>query len=82
MSRSGWVSREKERGRLFLVILQYVTFLLLFLTELSRLSPAAMAAHIRELESELYELSQREARELSRSKYLRIFGTNRRRSSK
>ncbi|XP_017867005.1 PREDICTED: uncharacterized protein LOC108616368 [Drosophila arizonae] len=50
--------------------------------ELTRLSPAAMAAYIRELEAELYELSQREARELSRSKHLRIFGNNRRRSSK
>ncbi|XP_034478070.1 uncharacterized protein LOC117784439 [Drosophila innubila] len=50
--------------------------------ELSCLSPGAMAVYIRELESELYELSQREARELSRSKHLRIFGNNRRRSSK
>ncbi|XP_064547957.1 uncharacterized protein wuc [Drosophila montana] len=50
--------------------------------ELSNLSPAAMAAYIRELEAELYELSQREARELSRSKHLRIFGNTRRRSSK
>lgn len=54
----------------------------IYQVELSHLSPAAMAAYIRELEAELYELSQREARELSRSKHLRIFGNNRRRSSK
>lgn len=58
------------------------TYIYIFQIELTRLSPAAMAAYIRELESELYELSQREARELSRSKHLRIFGNNRRRSSK
>ncbi|XP_017008418.2 uncharacterized protein wuc isoform X1 [Drosophila takahashii] len=50
--------------------------------ELSLLSPAAMAAHIQRLEKELYELSQREARELNRSKHLRIFGNSRRRSNK
>ncbi|KAI8038519.1 uncharacterized protein LOC128254803 [Drosophila gunungcola] len=50
--------------------------------ELSLLSPAAMVAHIQRLEKELYELSQREARELNRSKHLRIFGHSRRRSNK
>ncbi|XP_037716673.1 uncharacterized protein LOC119551407 isoform X2 [Drosophila subpulchrella] len=41
-----------------------------------------MYAHIQRLEKELYELSQREARELNRSKHLRIFGNSRRRSNK
>ncbi|XP_016986114.1 uncharacterized protein LOC108049451 [Drosophila rhopaloa] len=50
--------------------------------ELSLLSPAAMALQIQRLENELYELSQREARELTRSKHLRIFGNSRRRSNK
>ncbi|ALC41491.1 wuc [Drosophila busckii] len=50
--------------------------------ELSRLTPAARVAYARDLETALYELSQREARELSRSKHLRIFGTSRRRYSK
>ncbi|KAH8372412.1 hypothetical protein KR093_011394 [Drosophila rubida] len=50
--------------------------------ELSRLPPPALAIYVQELEAELYELSQREARELSRSKHLRIFGNNRRRPSK
>ncbi|XP_062133553.1 uncharacterized protein LOC133843830 [Drosophila sulfurigaster albostrigata] len=50
--------------------------------ELSRLPPPALAIYLEELEAELYELSQREARELSRSKQLRIFGSNRRRPSK
>ncbi|KAH8365144.1 hypothetical protein KR084_003714 [Drosophila pseudotakahashii] len=52
------------------------------LTELSLLSPAAMAALIQRLEKELYEVSQREARELNRSKHLRIFGNSRRRTNK
>ncbi|KAH8297090.1 hypothetical protein KR044_004843, partial [Drosophila immigrans] len=50
--------------------------------ELSRLPPPALAVYMQELEAELYELSQREARELSRSKHLRIFGNSRRRPSK
>ncbi|XP_043645051.1 uncharacterized protein LOC122614553 [Drosophila teissieri] len=50
--------------------------------ELSLLPPEAMAAHIQQLEKELYELSQREARELNRSKHLRIFGNSRRRANK
>lgn len=41
-----------------------------------------MAAEIERLEKELYELSQREARELTRAKHLFIFGSNRRRSIK
>ncbi|XP_022222132.1 uncharacterized protein LOC111073886 [Drosophila obscura] len=48
--------------------------------ELSRMPLAAMAAHIQALDTELYELSQRETRELSRSKHLRIFSNYRRRS--
>ncbi|KAH8292572.1 hypothetical protein KR018_003111 [Drosophila ironensis] len=50
--------------------------------ELSLLSPAAMIAHIQGLEARMFELSQREARELNRSKHLRIFGNSRRRASK
>ncbi|XP_017077771.1 uncharacterized protein LOC108112437 [Drosophila eugracilis] len=50
--------------------------------ELSLLAPADMAALIRRLEKELYELSQWEAKELIRSKHLRIFGNSRRRSYK
>ncbi|EDW90717.1 uncharacterized protein LOC6530059 [Drosophila yakuba] len=50
--------------------------------ELSLLTPEAMAAHIQQLEKELYELSQQEARELNRSKHLRIFGNSRRRANK
>ncbi|XP_039482177.1 uncharacterized protein LOC120445687 [Drosophila santomea] len=50
--------------------------------ELSLLTPEAMAAHIQQLEKELYELSQREAKELNRSKHLRIFGNSRRRANK
>ncbi|EDV56264.1 eukaryotic translation initiation factor 5B [Drosophila erecta] len=50
--------------------------------ELSLLPPEAMAAHIQQMEKELYELSQREARELNRSKHLRIFGNSRRRANK
>ncbi|KRF97870.1 uncharacterized protein Dwil_GK27399 [Drosophila willistoni] len=49
---------------------------------LSRLPEAALAAYIQELDTEVYEWSQREARELSRSKHLRIFGNNRRRANK
>ncbi|SPP74605.1 uncharacterized protein LOC117585297 [Drosophila guanche] len=48
--------------------------------ELSRMPLAAMVAHIQALDTELYELSQRETRELSRSKHLRIFSNYRRRS--
>ncbi|XP_030387070.1 uncharacterized protein LOC115633734 [Scaptodrosophila lebanonensis] len=50
--------------------------------ELSRLPPPALIAYIEDLETQLYELSQREARELSRTKYLRMFSNNRRRSTK
>ncbi|XP_033248350.1 uncharacterized protein LOC108158026 [Drosophila miranda] len=48
--------------------------------ELSRMPPAAMAAYIEALDSQLYELSQRETHELSRSKQLRFFSNYRRRS--
>ncbi|BFG04562.1 uncharacterized protein DMAD_03503 [Drosophila madeirensis] len=48
--------------------------------ELSRMPLAAMVAHIQALDTDLYELSQRETRELSRSKHLRIFSNYRRRS--
>ncbi|EDX06826.1 uncharacterized protein LOC6734212 [Drosophila simulans] len=50
--------------------------------ELSLLPPAAIAAQIQQLEKEIYELSQWEARELIRSKHLRIFGNCRRRANK
>ncbi|XP_033153745.1 uncharacterized protein LOC117136796 isoform X2 [Drosophila mauritiana] len=50
--------------------------------ELSLLPPAAIAAQIQQLEKEIYELSQWEARELVRSKHLRIFGNCRRRANK
>ncbi|KAH8275427.1 hypothetical protein KR026_007179 [Drosophila bipectinata] len=52
------------------------------MNELSLLSTAAMIAYIQGLESQLFELGQREARELTRSKHLRIFGAPRRRSNK
>ncbi|KAH8316631.1 hypothetical protein KR067_011837 [Drosophila pandora] len=52
------------------------------MNELSLLSTAAMIAYIQCLESQLFELGQREARELNRSKHLRIFGGTRRRSNK
>ncbi|KAH8400820.1 hypothetical protein KR009_001184 [Drosophila setifemur] len=52
------------------------------MNELSLLSPAAMVALIQRLETQLYELGQREARELTRSKHLRIFGNIRRRPNK
>nr|NP_001097291.1 Wake-up-call, isoform B [Drosophila melanogaster]NP_610814.1 Wake-up-call, isoform A [Drosophila melanogaster]AAF58467.1 Wake-up-call, isoform A [Drosophila melanogaster]ABV53780.1 Wake-up-call, isoform B [Drosophila melanogaster] len=50
--------------------------------ELSLLPPAAIAAQIQQMEKEIYELSQWEARELIRSKHLRIFGNCRRRANK
>ncbi|EDW02321.1 GH21926 [Drosophila grimshawi] len=50
--------------------------------ELSKLTPAEMSCHIRQLEAELFELSKLEARELSRSAHLRIFGNARKRASK
>ncbi|KAH8291206.1 hypothetical protein KR054_009784 [Drosophila jambulina] len=52
------------------------------MNELKELSPPEMVAKIESLEKELYELSQREAREITRCKHLDIFGKNRRRSSK
>ncbi|EDW36324.1 GL16735 [Drosophila persimilis] len=48
--------------------------------ELSRMPLASMAAHIQAMDSQLYELSQLETRELSRSKHLRVFSNYRRRS--
>ncbi|XP_017027120.1 uncharacterized protein wuc [Drosophila kikkawai] len=52
------------------------------MNELKELSPTAMVAEIELLEKELFEYSQREAREITRSKHLDILGKNRRRSSK
>ncbi|KAH8234262.1 hypothetical protein KR038_005070 [Drosophila bunnanda] len=52
------------------------------LHDLDQLSPAALINEIGGLETQLYELGQREAREITRIKHLDIFGKNKRRSSK
>ncbi|KAH8253807.1 hypothetical protein KR032_007038 [Drosophila birchii] len=49
---------------------------------LKHLPPAVVIAEIEHLEKQMYELSQREAREITRSKQLDIFGKNKRRSGK